>query len=287
MTPPDGPGPAPRQPPDEAAGAEMPSSNLPARRLSTSEVEAVLRRAVELQSREGDRAIIEGEGMAETELLRIGNEIGLSPRHIQQALAETGAEPVEEDGWFGRGFGPAGVRASRLLGLPASRARDMLDRYFRETESMVPHRRYADRVVYHRSSGFAAELQRLTASFNQKYKRIDLPEVEVGVRPADERTAYVSLRSSLSSSRNGHVAGGLAGGSVAGGVSGLVAAVAVAPPVALVAVPVFLGTLLGSRAGYRHQIREKQNILESVLDRLEHDELVASQRPGLRRRLGF
>jgi hypothetical protein len=263
------------------------ASNLPARRLSAAEVEVVLRRAVELQSREGDAAIGISEGMPESELMRIGHEIGLSPRHMQQALAETSVEAEPEDGWFGRGFGPAEVRASRLLAIPEARARTDLDRYLRERETMIVYRRFAGRSVYRRGSGFAAELQRFTSGFNQPYPRIDLPEVEVGIRAADERSCFVSLRADLRGTRTGWVSGGLAGGTTAGGTLALTLGIAIAPPVALVGVPVMLGTLLGTRTGYRRAFGQKQSQLESLLDRLEHGELLPRPRGGLRDRLGF
>jgi hypothetical protein len=260
---------------------------LPARRLSTVEVEAVLRRAVELQAREGDERVAEAEGMSETELVRIGREIGLSPWHIQQALAETSARPEQEERWFGRGFGPGDVRVSRLLRLPAERARADLDRYMHERECMVVHRRFTDRVVYVRASGFAADLQRGLSGFNQKYPRIDAPEVEVAIRPADEQSTYVGLRIDLRGRRTGWASGGLVTGTGTGGALAVFLGLAVAPPAALVGIPIFLGSIWGSRAAYRRALAEKHEQLESVLDRLEHGELLPPSKPSLRDRLGL
>jgi hypothetical protein len=282
---PDSRAPAPR-PPDGVAPRAAASSNLPARRLSTAEVEAVLRRAVELQAREGEIEGSASDGMPETELIRIGNEIGLSARHIQQALAETAAEPEAEDGWFGRGFGPGTVRVSRLLRISAARARVDLDRYLADRECMVVHRRFHDRVVYTRATGFAADLQRGFAGFNEKYPRIDAPEIDVGIREADERSCYVAIGVDLRGTRTGWASGGLVTGTGTGAGLAIFLGIAVAPPAALVGVPLLLGSIWGSRAAYRRALIQKRNQLESLLDRLEHGDLLPPPKKGLLDRLG-
>ena len=258
-----------------------------ARRLSAAEVEAVLRRAVELQVHEGDEHDDGHEGMPEGELVRIGHEIGLSPRHIQQALAETSAAPSPEEGRFGRGFGPSEIRVSRLLRLPSARAVDELDRYAREREGMVIHRRFPDRAVYARASGFAAELQRGLSGLSQKYPRLDVRELEIGVRAADDHSCYVAIRADLRAARTEWVSGGLAAGVSTGGVAGAILGLVVAPPAALLGAPILLASLWGFRLGYRRKIEEKRNQMESILDRLEHGELMPPTRPTLLDRLGL
>lgn len=259
---------------------------MPERRLSTMEVEAVIRRAVELQAHEGEDPTSPHEGMREAELTRIGREIGLSPRHIQQALAETSAAPEPTDGLVDRRFGPATVATSRLVGIPAARARDELDRYARNQEWMVARRRFSDRVVYTRAAGFAAELQRGFSGLNQKHPRLDLPELEVSVRESDRDSCFVALRGDLRGLRAGWL-GGVAAGTSGGVVLATVLGIAIAPPAALIGAPVMAAAAWGSRAGYRHAIDQKRELMESMLDRLEHGELAAPERPSLRERLGI
>lgn len=256
------------------------------RRLTTAEVEAVIRRAVELQAREGEDPTSAPEGMPEAELARIGQEIGLSPRHIQQALAETSAEPVPADGLVDRRFGPATVNLSRLLRIPASRAREELDRYARNQEWMVVHRRFGDRTVYSRASGFAAEVQRGLSGLSQKYPRLDVPELEVSVREVDDASCYVALRGDLRGLRAGWL-GGAAAGTSGGVVLATVLGIVIAPPAVLVGAPVLAAAGWGSRAGYRRVVDQKRDLMESILDRLEHGELAAPEQPGLRKRLGL
>jgi len=258
----------------------------PGRRLSATEVEAVIRRAVELQAHEGEDLASAYEGTPEAELTRIGQEIGLSPRHIQQALAETSTAPVAMDGVLDHRFGPAAVRTSRLLRVPASRAREQLDRYARNQEWMVVHRRFNDRVVYTRATGFAAEVQRGLSGLSQKYPRLDVPELDIGVREIDEASCYVALRCDLRGLRAGWLGGAAATGG-GGVVVATVLGIAIAPPFALIGAPFLVAGAWGCRAGYRRDADRKRQQMESLLDRLEHDELTAPERPSLRDRLGL
>lgn len=265
----------------------QPPSHAPARRLSATEVEAVLRRAVQLQMSEGEEPGASQEGMPEEELTRIGREIGLSPRHIQQALVETSAAAEPADGLLGRTYGPAAVRVSRLLRIPAERAVDELDRYVREREWMVIHRRFSDRSVYTRAAGFAADLQRGLSGISNKYPRLDAAQVEIGVRKADERSCYVSMRADLRGTRSSWVGGGLFVGTSAGATMATVLGIAIAPPAALIGAPVLAAAVWGTRAGYQRTLQQKRGQIESILDRLEHGELLPDGRPALRERLGL
>jgi hypothetical protein len=267
--------------PDRPANS---SANLPARRLSATEVEAVLRRAVELQARESDARVAAAEGMSDAELIRIGEELGLSPRHVQQALVETSEEPPAEEGWFGRGFGPGTVRVSRLVRRDAEATRGELDAYMRDRECMVVHRRFPERVVYTRASNFVSSLQRAAQQFGAKYPLLNVSQVEVAIRGVDERTCSVSLGVDHRGERSGHAAGGLAVGGITSGVAAVFLGLAVAPPAALVALPLLPGSLLGFRAAYRSSLHKMQGQMESLLDRLEHRELVAPDSPGWRER---
>lgn len=259
-------------------------SNQPARRLSAAEVEAVIRRAVELQAHEAERGTGAGsEGMSEAELIRISKELGLSRHHIQQAIAETSVQAPVEDSWFG----PDAVSESRLVTRPAPAVREELDTYLRDRECMVVHRRFPDRVRYTRSSSVAASFQRLAGQMNAQHPLLGVPALEVGVREVDEQSCYVSITVSMRGQRTGLATGGVVGGTGAGGAIAVALGIAVAPPAALLGLPVLLGSILGTRAIYRHNVAQMESKLESLLDRLDHAELAPSRAREWRRRLGF
>ncbi|RMH12724.1 MAG: hypothetical protein D6701_13175, partial [Gemmatimonadetes bacterium] len=60
-------------------------SDLPERRISRREFEAVIQRAAELASSEPEAG---DAGFTEAEVLRIARDVGLSPHHVERALAE-------------------------------------------------------------------------------------------------------------------------------------------------------------------------------------------------------
>ncbi len=248
------------------------AARLPERRLSSGEMEAVIRRAVELQMRETDPA--RGEGITEAELVRIGQELGLPAQHIQQALAEVRSRTQEEEWWFGRGFGAGKAVAARVMKRSVERVQRELDTYLRERECMVVQRRLPDRTIYAQASGVVAAVTRAAQRVGSRYPLLRAKTLEVSVQRIDEESCYVAIATDLVAQRTGLVAGGLLGGGSAGGIAGIAAAIAVAPPAALVGVPVLLGTVLASRALYRETLSRTCERLEALLDRLEHRELL-------------
>lgn len=255
---------------------------LPERRLTSTEMEAVIRRAVELQAREVERGV--GEGITEAELVRIGQELGLSPLHMQQALAEVQSLAPDKDILFGRGFGDARPVASRVIRRGAERVTQELDAYLRDRECMVVQRRMPGRTVYTQASGMVAAFSRAASRVGSRHPLLQVKQIEVSVQPVDESSCYVAVAVDLTGQRTGLAAGGLLGGGGAGAAVAATLGIAVAPPAALLGIPVLFGSLLGMRAIYRHTATTMQEKLESLLDRLEHRELLPSPREprGLR-----
>lgn len=122
---------------DDQDNPEHQASTLPvpSRNFTTQELEAVIRRAVELQA--GNSARTE-EGVSEVEVVRIGEELGLDPTTVRRAMAEVRGRPVEERGALVKLVGVGTVRAARVLRRPAASTGLLLDRYLRETERIHP-----------------------------------------------------------------------------------------------------------------------------------------------------
>ena len=84
--------------------------------LDRTAVERVLARAAQLQS--SDTGEMPAERMTEAQLVELGREVGLSPEHLRQAIAEERTRvPVAEsrDGAMETLVGPALVSASRSV----------------------------------------------------------------------------------------------------------------------------------------------------------------------------
>src|SRR5690606_33345676 len=116
-------------------------SKLPARRLTTEQVEAVVRRAVEIQTHEADAT--SDAAVSDEELIRIGGELGIAPAHMRRALAEVATESAPEPG--GGLLGPARVSASRTVPGRADDVRRHIERYFVDTVYLAVLRRLPDR----------------------------------------------------------------------------------------------------------------------------------------------
>jgi hypothetical protein len=130
-----------------------PPAPLPARQtlLDRQALERVLARAAELQ---GASALPESSDLiSESQLLDIGNEVGLNPATINQALAEerTRINVPEERGIVAQIAGASFATATRTVpGTP----RDVLatiDGWMLRDECLQVQRRFADRITWNRS----------------------------------------------------------------------------------------------------------------------------------------
>lgn len=271
--------------------------DLPARRLNTEAIEAVVRRAVELQAGESDRA---GDaGVTEEELLRIGGELGIGPAHMRRAMAEVVAGQSTRNGLGDRLFGPARTTVSRVVPGRPDEVRSHIERYLLESQYLAVLRRRADVTVYEKSSGIQVELTRamdatravlggrgagprIGAGFDLRTART----VGVSVTPLEEGVSWVSLTVDLGNQRTGYwvgINGGVGAGAV---VAGVVAAVAIAPPAALVALPILGGSAWGARAAYEGVLKRARLHLEALLDHLERGESLVPGRGRGGREIG-
>jgi hypothetical protein len=247
-------------------------------------MEAVIARAIELQARQEERTLDDGIGVAE--LVRIAGELGLSPEHVQQAIAEVRGMPPAESGLTVKLLGEARVTVSRFLSIPLRSARDQLDRYLQEREAMVVLRRLPERIIYERGSGVGAAVTRAAGMVGARHPLLKLKQLEVTVNASDERSCFVALSVDLGTQRAGTVAGVAAGGLV-GAAAAAGVGVVLAPPLALLGLPVLGGFTYLLRTSYRATLAKTRTQLESLLDRLEHQGLLEPDGAGLLRRFGF
>lgn len=243
------------------------------RRLSSQDFELVIKRAAELQARAAEEET-GGEGISESEALRIGRELGLSGRHLERALAEIHARTPPEEGLLYRLYGAATVSCSRTVPGDAPGVRDLVERYLLQCEYMAVLRRFPDRNVYTRGEGVAAAIGRATRGLFDRTPLLKLPTLEVAVRQLEAGFSHVTLATSLSRSRTASAAGGTLLGGWAGSAVAAALGIAVAPPLALLGLPVAGVVFYGTRWTYASIVERTKLQLESLLDRLEHGEIV-------------
>ncbi|MFL5384250.1 MAG: hypothetical protein ACJ8GN_17145 [Longimicrobiaceae bacterium] len=261
-------------------------SGLPARKLSSSELEAVIKRAVELQTvRETEMT----DGLSDAEVVRIGQELGLEQHLVRRAIAEVRSLPPEEHGLLSGVMGPGLVRAARTIRRPAVELGMFLERYLVECEFMVVERRFPDRTRYVRAQGIGAAVGRTFSKVGSRVAPLDLQSVDVGVALADEDASLVTLSVDLTGIRAGTAVGAWLTGLGGGGTVAAVVLASTAPHLlALAGLGVAAAGPLVGRFAYRTVARQTQNKLEAFLDRLEHGELrLPAQKSEWHKRLGM
>lgn len=260
--------------PDDAHNSDS-RSNLPvtARNFTTPEMEAVIQRAVELQA--GSAARTE-DGVSEVELVRIGQELGLDAAVLRRAMAEVRSRPPEvgdKDVLISLA-GARTVRVSRIVRFPADRTSSLLERYLCETELMVAQRRYHGRIRYELDSSIGANVTRMARGFQRAYKPLKVQKLDVAVSAIDAESCHVEFTADLSDMRAGLIGGVLGSStSIATAWAIVVWATAIVDPLMLAGIPLVAGSWAGTRAIYGSIRTSTQEKLESLLDRVEHDDL--------------
>jgi hypothetical protein len=248
--------------------------------LDRQALERVLARAAELQ---GASALPESSDLiSETQLLDIGNEVGLSPATLNQALAEerTRINVPEERGLVAQIAGAGFATATRTVpGTP----RDILatiDTWMLRDECLQVQRRFADRITWEPQRGLFGKLRRTVNVSGRGYYLMDAGQVSATVLPVDASRVVVRLDANIHASRARRVGiGGFlaAMGAAVSGIIGLGLIVAHIP-LFIAAGSAVLPFAGGSFAAYKvartHRgiLSSVQLALEQILDRLEHGE---------------
>ena len=245
----------------------------PGKSLSRREFDAVIRRAAELAASDPDG----GEGaLTESEVYRIAGEVGLPESHVRQALAEVRSGQAAW-GTIDRIFGPAQVRASRVVPGSPTHLAAVLDEFLVASQLLQPVRRGPAVLQYRPAVDWASQLARAASFSSRRYYVASAKSVEVHMDVVDADRTLVEIVVDPGT-RGDNVAGALLGGGAAGVGIGIGAAAGLAglAPVALASVVgVAVGGSLASAithwvgVSHKKKLREVQAEVEGVLDRLE------------------
>ncbi len=263
-------------------------SSLPARQtlLDRQGLERVLARAAELQ---GAGALPDSSDLiSESQLLDIGNEVGLSPATINQALAEerTRINVPEERGLVAQIAGAGFATATRTVPGSPRDALAAIDSWMQREECLQVQRRFSDRITWEPQRGLFGKLRRTVNLSGHAYYLVDARQVSATVLPVDSTRVVVRLDADIHQSRARRVGFGsvlFVAGSAVGGLVGLGLVVAHLPlliAAGAAMIPFASGTAGAYKVAHSHRgvLSGVQLALEQVLDRLEHGEFT---RPGL------
>lgn len=176
-----------------------------------------------------------------------------------------------------RMFGPASIRASRVVRGTVEELKSQIDEFLVATQLLQSVRRSPELLRYEPSLDWASQLARAASFTSRKYYIASAKSVEVGFdRVDDERTLIEFVVDP--GTRNESIAGAVLGGGASGGAVGAVSAIALASaaPIALaVGAGVLAGAgtwgVVGGFVGHSHRkkVAEVRLEIEGVLDRLE------------------
>src|SRR5216110_2785650 len=190
--------------------------------LDRQALERVLARAAELQ---GASAMPEsGDLITESQLLEIGNEVGLSPAVLNQALAEerTRINVPEERGLVAQIAGAGFATATRTVPGTPREILAKIDAWMQREECLQVQRRFADRITWEPQRGLFGKLRRTVNVSGHGFYLMDAAQVSATVLPVDSSRVVVRLDADIHPSRSRRVGASGFVGALGLAVSGLV-----------------------------------------------------------------
>lgn len=272
---------------DEKTGENQPT-------VSRRGIELVIGRAVELSLSEKDA----NEQVSEEELIRIAEELGLSPRHVRQALYE---QPVEEsDGFLDRHFGRTNITVTRAVPCEPGIAHGRLEDYLVTREYLQLRRRQGPNAYFEPADDAFSSIARTFSRPSNRFHLARAQKAYLTVRPLEPGWCHVRLELSFPDKRKGEVqtavilAGGLGmvtafvGGALGIGVGSLAGDVGVVLGGTIGGVGGFAAgaaaVLAGMRSAFQRWRGKTRDEADALLDRLEHGEtLQPPASPWMRR----
>jgi hypothetical protein len=267
----------------------------PSRSIARREFEEVIRRAAELSLQDSDAE----DRLTEDEVLRIATELGLSSRHVKQALYEL--PPMDaEASVLQREFGSPIVTSARAVPGDADDTLRRLEDYLTTREYLQLVRRRHGRAFLAPADDTISNLARGLLRPSRRYLLARSRRVVLSARPLDDATTHVQIATDMSEHRstavrNAIMAGGF-GGLVLGGVGAVVVAATSGMPQAattIAEIAAFGGGMTASMFGaikltgarFRARMAAARTELEALLDRAERGERLEPPPAPWRKRL--
>jgi hypothetical protein len=273
----------------DEASPERPQTG---RSLARRDFEQVIRRAAELSASEGDP----DEQLSEDEIVRIGQELGLSSKHVQRALYEL-PELTEAPRWYDRYFGPGIFSVNRVVPSPADPTMNRLQDYLITREYLQIMRRRGQAVAFAPADDTLSTLARAFMRPGRRHLIARASRVIVNVQSLPENESHVRFDVDLGEERRQKVKAGFMLGALGGTVLGAVAAgvtavntVIFSPAPEIMAFTstfalVTAASVSAAAARFKNRVLMAKFELAGLLDRVEHGESLEPPPAPWRRRL--
>ena len=244
---------------------------MPGELIRREALERIIQRAAELQA--GERDI--GEGLTEKELLALGNDVGIPPRYLRQALLEERTRSIapEAQGALAWLIGPATLAAERVVPGDRPDVERALTSWMENEESLQVKRRYADHTTWEPRIGAFASIQRALGAGGKTFALARATEVAGQVTPLEAGFCHVRLTASVRGTRAQRLWGAAALTVFGAVLAAVVPILGALPPWSLIGPVAVWAAALGAARRHRHDNERVHVGLEQVLDRLERGEI--------------
>ncbi len=237
------------------------------KRLRPAEVEMILRRASELNSRRWSRNSYDAPSVSPEVLVQVAAAAGIPEQDVRRAMWDMASEKTAEPHSFARKFyGPARLRAVRAVERPPERTREHLEGLLRLEQGLKLRRKTEVGSLW--DSGDELGVVRRTLDFSGHRTLLKARMVELRVEGIDEeQRCEANLTADLSNQRGEYL-------SLAGILGATLAALFILagmqnPLFFLGVLPVLAAPALGFKLAYGRACLEIRRALDDLLDAVE------------------
>ena len=239
------------------------------RRLRPDEVEMILRRASELNSRRWTRDSPDTPSVSPEILVQVAAAAGIPEQDVRRAMWDLVSEKTAEPRSFARKFyGPARLRAVRGVERPAESTRAYLEGLLRLQQGLKLRRKTEIGSIW--DSGDELGVVRRTLDFSGDRTLLKARLVELRVESLGEERCEANLTADLSNQRGEYL-------SLAGILGATLAALFIlagmqSPLFFLGVLPVLAAPAFGFRFAYSRATLELRRALDDLLDSAEENQ---------------
>ncbi|TCJ16815.1 hypothetical protein E0L93_08825 [Rubrobacter taiwanensis] len=231
-------------------------------RLTSAEVDLVLRRAAELSARRKDQEYTVSADV----LVQVAAAAGIRESDVRRALAELRSDRAEEpESLAGRLYGPSRFRAVREIERPADAVREHLEALLRQEQGLKLRRKTAAGSFW--DAGDLLGMVRRALDFSGHRPLLKAHSVELRIEEVEDGRCRAGLTADVSNLRSENLqAGGILGATFAS----LFAIAGFADALFFLGVlPALAAPAVGFRFAYHRASTEIRRALDALLDAAE------------------
>jgi hypothetical protein len=241
-------------------------ANTESRRLRPAEVEMILRRAAELNSRRRTNDDPEAASISPEVLVQVAAAAGIPEQDVRRAMWDLASEKTAEPHSFAwKFYGPARLRAIREVERPSERTSEHLEHLLRLDQGLKLRRKTEASSLW--DSGDELGVVRRALEFSGDRALLKAQSVELRVEEIEEGRCEANVTADLANQRGEYLSlGAILGVTLA---TLFILAGAQSPLFLLGVLPALAGPALGFKLAFQKACTEIRRTLDDLLDAAE------------------